>query len=199
MLVGNKSDLESGRQVPTETAASFAEENSLLFIETSAKLDGPEGNVEKAFVTLVSGTSVALSLITLTFAIVLTRRTVPMTALFSAHKGASYPRGVPHLQRHKFFGPPLTMTAFVASFASFLALHSTFSPSHSYSRILHWLTYLFIVQKSWEKLDQRRKRSIPMTRESQASKLSCSSLLLRNPSQQLAVKYCQWTSICVNL
>ena len=56
MLVGNKSDLESSRQVSTETAASFAEENSLLFIETSAKLDGPEGNVEKAFVTLVTGT-----------------------------------------------------------------------------------------------------------------------------------------------
>lgn len=56
MLVGNKSDLEDQRQVPTSTAANFAKENSLSFIETSAKLDGPEGNVEKAFVTVVTGT-----------------------------------------------------------------------------------------------------------------------------------------------
>lgn len=57
MLVGNKSDLESARQVSKETASNFAEDNSLLFIETSAKLEGPEGNIEKAFVTLVTGAS----------------------------------------------------------------------------------------------------------------------------------------------
>lgn len=55
MLVGNKSDLEEQRQVPTETARAFAKENSLSFIETSAKLEGPEGNVEKAFTTIVTG------------------------------------------------------------------------------------------------------------------------------------------------
>lgn len=55
MLVGNKSDLESQRQVPTEKARNFAKENSLSFMETSAKLDGPEGNVEKAFQTIVTG------------------------------------------------------------------------------------------------------------------------------------------------
>jgi Ras-related protein Rab-11A len=54
MLVGNKSDLEDQRQVSTEVAREFARENSLSFIETSAKLDGPEGNVEKAFVTIVT-------------------------------------------------------------------------------------------------------------------------------------------------
>jgi Ras-related protein Rab-11A len=55
MLVGNKSDLEEQRQVPTEVARNFAKENSLSFIETSAKLEGPEGNVEKAFITIVTG------------------------------------------------------------------------------------------------------------------------------------------------
>lgn len=57
MLVGNKSDLEEQRQVPTETARAFAKENSLSFVETSAKLEGPEGNVEKAFTTIVTGSS----------------------------------------------------------------------------------------------------------------------------------------------
>ena len=46
MLVGNKSDLRHMRKVPTETAAQFAEENEIAFIETSA-LDA--ANVEKAF------------------------------------------------------------------------------------------------------------------------------------------------------
>lgn len=55
MLVGNKADLEEQRQVSTELARDFARENSLSFIETSAKLDGPEGNVEKAFITIVTG------------------------------------------------------------------------------------------------------------------------------------------------
>ncbi|CAO3622149.1 unnamed protein product [Cunninghamella blakesleeana] len=36
-LCGNKTDLESRRVVDTETAKSYAEENGLLFMETSAK------------------------------------------------------------------------------------------------------------------------------------------------------------------
>lgn len=46
MLVGNKSDLRHLRAVPTDEAKSFAEKNSLSFIETSA-LDST--NVETAF------------------------------------------------------------------------------------------------------------------------------------------------------
>ncbi|KAJ8273603.1 hypothetical protein GJAV_G00103490 [Gymnothorax javanicus] len=46
MLVGNKTDLESVRTVPTEEAKDFAEKNNLLFMETSA-LDST--NVENAF------------------------------------------------------------------------------------------------------------------------------------------------------
>ncbi|RSL99658.1 Ras-related protein Rab-11B [Fusarium oligoseptatum] len=46
MLVGNKSDLRHLRAVPTEEAKSFASENHLSFIETSA-LDA--SNVELAF------------------------------------------------------------------------------------------------------------------------------------------------------
>mmetsp|Transcript_29610 Transcript_29610/g.70547 ORF Transcript_29610/g.70547 Transcript_29610/m.70547 type:complete len:128 (-) Transcript_29610:112-495(-) len=37
ILVGNKTDLESMRQVPTEAAKAFAESHSMLFVETSAK------------------------------------------------------------------------------------------------------------------------------------------------------------------
>merc|ERR1719158_1333825 len=37
MLIGNKSDLEHRRQVSTEEGKQFAEENGLIFIETSAK------------------------------------------------------------------------------------------------------------------------------------------------------------------
>ncbi|KAA1104273.1 GTP-binding protein of the rab/ypt [Puccinia graminis f. sp. tritici] len=36
-LAGNKADLEERRQVPTEEAQRFAEEENLLFFETSAK------------------------------------------------------------------------------------------------------------------------------------------------------------------
>jgi Ras-related protein Rab-5C len=36
-LAGNKKDLESRRVIPTETAREFAQENNLLFLETSAK------------------------------------------------------------------------------------------------------------------------------------------------------------------
>lgn len=46
MLVGNKTDLESERSVPTEEAQSFAEKNGLLFLETSAL---ESTNVEAAF------------------------------------------------------------------------------------------------------------------------------------------------------
>ncbi|XP_019130744.1 ras-related protein Rab-25b [Larimichthys crocea] len=46
MLVGNKTDLESERSVPTEEAQGFAEKNGLLFLETSAL---ESTNVEAAF------------------------------------------------------------------------------------------------------------------------------------------------------
>ncbi|XP_053718706.1 ras-related protein Rab-25-like [Synchiropus splendidus] len=46
MLVGNKTDLESIRTVPTEEAKDFAEKNNLMFMETSA-MDST--NVEEAF------------------------------------------------------------------------------------------------------------------------------------------------------
>ena len=36
-LLGNKSDLESEREVSTEEGRAFAVANSLLFIETSAR------------------------------------------------------------------------------------------------------------------------------------------------------------------
>jgi len=51
MLVGNKSDLKHLRAVPTEEAKSFATENGLSFIETSA-LDA--SNVESAFQTILT-------------------------------------------------------------------------------------------------------------------------------------------------
>ncbi|XP_025286662.1 ras-related protein Rab-25 isoform X2 [Canis lupus baileyi] len=50
MLVGNKSDLHQAREVPTEEARMFAENNGLLFLETSA-LDST--NVELAFETVL--------------------------------------------------------------------------------------------------------------------------------------------------
>ena len=37
ILVGNKSDLEETRQVPSEEGAAFARKNDLFFFETSAK------------------------------------------------------------------------------------------------------------------------------------------------------------------
>ncbi|TVT97419.1 hypothetical protein EJB05_57335, partial [Eragrostis curvula] len=51
MLIGNKIDLKHLRSVAVEDAASFAEREGLLFIETSA-LD--ETNVEKAFQTVLA-------------------------------------------------------------------------------------------------------------------------------------------------
>jgi len=52
MLVGNKTDLDHIRAVPTQTARSFAEADKLFFIETSA-LNAT--NVEQAFEQLVTG------------------------------------------------------------------------------------------------------------------------------------------------
>ena len=46
-LIGNKSDLEDKRQVSQEEAKKFAEENDLVFYETSA-LNG--NNIEEIFV-----------------------------------------------------------------------------------------------------------------------------------------------------
>lgn len=50
MLVGNKSDLKHVRAVSTEEAITFAEENRLFFLETSA-LDA--SNVEEAFLKIL--------------------------------------------------------------------------------------------------------------------------------------------------
>jgi Ras-related protein Rab-2A len=47
MLVGNKADLESKRQVPKEEALQFANEKGLAYIETSAKT---AANVDAAFI-----------------------------------------------------------------------------------------------------------------------------------------------------
>jgi len=47
MLIGNKSDLEHRRTVTTLDGARFAEENGLIFLETSAK---SAANVEEAFI-----------------------------------------------------------------------------------------------------------------------------------------------------
>lgn len=46
VLIGNKSDLDSKRQVSTEEGERFAKENGLIFLETSAKT---AENVEEAF------------------------------------------------------------------------------------------------------------------------------------------------------
>ncbi|KAL6982136.1 Ras-related protein raba3 [Sarracenia purpurea var. burkii] len=50
MLVGNKSDLTDLREVPTEDAVEFAEDQGLFFSETSA-LSGD--NVDRAFLKLL--------------------------------------------------------------------------------------------------------------------------------------------------
>jgi len=54
LLVGNKSDLESTRKVPTEQAKEFADSLNIDFLETSAK---NSQNVEKAFTTMASQVS----------------------------------------------------------------------------------------------------------------------------------------------
>ena len=52
MLVGNQCDMEDHRAVPMHEAKAYAEKNSMMFFETSAK-DGT--NVEAAFHNLVTG------------------------------------------------------------------------------------------------------------------------------------------------
>ncbi|KAM7517484.1 hypothetical protein LguiB_016446 [Lonicera macranthoides] len=51
ILIGNKSDLEDQRAVPTEDAKEFAEKEGLFFLETSA-LEAT--NVEDAFLTVLT-------------------------------------------------------------------------------------------------------------------------------------------------
>ncbi|XP_061336599.1 ras-related protein Rab11A [Gastrolobium bilobum] len=51
ILIGNKSDLENQRTVPTEDAKEFAEKEGLFFLETSA-LEAT--NVETAFMTVLT-------------------------------------------------------------------------------------------------------------------------------------------------
>jgi Ras-related protein Rab-1A len=51
LLVGNKSDLDSKRQVETDEAKAFADERGIPFLETSAK---SATNVEKAFLTMAA-------------------------------------------------------------------------------------------------------------------------------------------------
>lgn len=53
--MGNKSDMVNERVVSEEMAKRFAKENSLNYIETSAKLGGVEGNIDKAFEMIVTG------------------------------------------------------------------------------------------------------------------------------------------------
>ncbi len=49
LLVGNKSDLDSKRQVDFDEAKAFADERGIPFLETSAK---SSTNVEKSFLTM---------------------------------------------------------------------------------------------------------------------------------------------------
>ncbi|CAH9122843.1 unnamed protein product, partial [Cuscuta epithymum] len=51
ILVGNKTDLESDRGVPTEVAKEFSEKQNLFFVETSAR---DSTNVETAFLNLLT-------------------------------------------------------------------------------------------------------------------------------------------------
>jgi hypothetical protein len=53
-LVGNKSDLEDGRRIRTDEARAYAEENGVLFMETSAKT---AQNVSEIFEAIGTSTS----------------------------------------------------------------------------------------------------------------------------------------------
>ena len=55
-LVGNKSDLEDGRRIRADEARAYAEENGVLFMETSAKT---AQNVSEIFESI--GTHLSLS------------------------------------------------------------------------------------------------------------------------------------------
>jgi len=50
MIVGNKSDMKHVREVPTEKAMEYCEQNHLMFMETSAK---DNNNVNEAFESLI--------------------------------------------------------------------------------------------------------------------------------------------------
>ena len=49
IMVGNKNDMEDQRKVSTEEAQALAEENGMVYLETSAKTGE---NVEKLFTNL---------------------------------------------------------------------------------------------------------------------------------------------------
>lgn len=51
MLIGNKTDLENQRAVPTEDAKEFAQKEGLFFLETSAM---EATNIEEAFLTVLT-------------------------------------------------------------------------------------------------------------------------------------------------
>lgn len=51
ILVGNKCDMDAERQVSAEEGRKYAEENGLVFLETSAKT---AANVEEAFVSVAA-------------------------------------------------------------------------------------------------------------------------------------------------
>ena len=52
MLLGNKADLQTERQVQFEEARNYAKENDLFFMEVSA-LENIDDCVGKAFTTLI--------------------------------------------------------------------------------------------------------------------------------------------------
>jgi small GTP-binding protein len=54
ILIGNKMDLESDRQVGTAEARDFAERNEMLFFETTA-LDNTDDCIGRAFYILING------------------------------------------------------------------------------------------------------------------------------------------------
>ncbi len=57
ILLGNKTDLEDEREVPSEEAAGFALENNFIFMETSCARNQ---NVTDAFETLIEITNIEL-------------------------------------------------------------------------------------------------------------------------------------------